>query len=149
MTANWCLVSATVAKVTIVITCCTMKIVYKIWTTISHFDVRKPCTTTSESPVITHFPVNLTVWYCGVSANYPGGCMSATSVIRWTWRWHPCTSGPLETEPSRADSAITVIVVKRVRNLSVSSVQTPIILAFWDKKENCWIKKNFKKSLHS
>ena len=110
---------------------CTTKIVHIIWTTICHIDVCWPFTA-AWCPVETHLPADLTVCYCGVSTIQPGGCMSSTSVIRWTWSWQSCASWTLETKPTRSNSTVTITVVRSVvRNLSVSVVKTSVILTFW------------------
>ena len=121
------LVSATITERT---SRCTTKIVHIIWTTISHFDVCWPLTA-AWCPVKTHLPADLTVCYCGVSTIQPAGCISVTSMGRWTWSWHSCACGPFETEPSRSDSIVTITVVIMVRNLSVTAVKTCVILTFW------------------
>ena len=108
---------------------CTTKIVHIIWTTISHFDVCWP-ETAATTPVKTHLPADLTVCYCGVSTIQPGGCMSSTSVIRWTWSWHSCAGWPLKTKPARSDSLVT-ITPTGVRNLSGITVKASVILTFW------------------
>ena len=108
---------------------CTTKIVHIIWTTISHIDVCWPFTA-AWCPVKTHRPGDLTICYCGVSTIQPAGCMSATSVIRWTWSWHSCAGGPLETKPTRSDSTVT-ITATGVRNLSGITVKASVILTFW------------------
>ena len=113
---------------------CTTKIVHIIWTTISHFDVCCPIT----APIIimkTHRPADLTICYCRVSNSQPAGCDSATSVFRWTGSWHSCTSGPLETEPTRSDSLVTIKATSG-RNLSGIIVQASVILTFWYRKKN-------------
>ena len=126
------LVSATITEST---NRCTTKIVHIIWTTISHIDVCWPFTA-AWCPVKTNLPADLTVCYCGVSTIQPGGCMSATSSIRWTWSWHSCAGWPLETKPTRSDSTVTITVVRSVvRNLSVSVVKTTVILTFWHRKK--------------
>ena len=124
-------VSATITEIT---NRCTIKIVHIIWTTISHFDV---CWRITAVTIImkTHSPADLTVRYCGVSTIQPAGCISATSVYRWTWSWHSCASWPLETEPSRSDCTVTITVISRVRNLSVTAVKTSVILTFWYRKK--------------
>ena len=122
------LVSATITEST---SRCTTKIVQIIWTTICHIDVCWPVTA-AWRPVKTHLPADLTVCYCGVSTIQPGGCMSSTSVIRWTWSWQSCASWTLETKPTRSNSTVTITVVRSVvRNLSVSVVKTSVILTFW------------------
>ena len=122
------LVSATITEST---SRCTTKIVQIIWTTICHIDVCWPVTA-AWCPVKTHLPADLTVCYCGVSTIQPGGCMSSTSVIRWTWSWQSCASWTLETKPTRSNSTVTITVVRSgVRNLSVSVVKTSVILTFW------------------
>ena len=128
------LVSATITQITIR---CTTKIVHIIWTTISHFDVcwRNTAVTTI---VKTHLPADLTVCYCGVSTIHPAGCTSATSGNRWAWSWHSCAGWPLETEPSRSNPLVTIIVPTRVRNLSISAVKTCVILTFWYRKKCKW-----------
>ena len=123
-----CLVSATITEITT--SRCTTKKVHIICTTISHIDVCWPETAVT-TPVKTHRPADLTICYCGVSTIQPAGCISATSVCRWTWSWHSCTGGPLKTKPTRSESTVTIIVVRSVRNLSVSVVKTCVILAFW------------------
>ena len=129
------LVSATITEST---SRCTTKIVHIIWTTISHIDVCWPFTA-AWCPVETHLPANLTVCYCRVSTIQPGECMSATSAIRWTWSWHSCTGWPLETKPTRSDSTVTITVVRSVVcNLSVSVVETSVILTFWHRKKRKW-----------
>ena len=124
------LVSATITEITIR---CTTKIVHIIWTTVSHIDVCWPATAVT-TPVKTRSPADLTVCYCGVSTIQPGGCMSATSVCRWTWRWHSYACWPLETKPARSDSTVTITVVSSVGNLSVTAVKTCVILTFWYRK---------------
>ena len=99
------LVSATITETT---SRCTTKIVHIIWTTISHFDVCWPFTA-AWCPVKTHLPADLTVCYCGVSTIQPAGCISAASVIRWTWSWHSCTGWPFKTKPTRSDSIVTIM----------------------------------------
>ena len=122
------LVSATITEST---SRCTTKIVQIIWTTICHIDVCWPVTA-AWCPVKTHLPADLIVCYCGVSTIQPGGCMSSTSVIRWTWSWQSCASWTLETKPTRSNSTVTITVVRSVvRNLSVSVVKTSVILTFW------------------
>ena len=122
------LVSATITEITIR---CTTKIVHIIWTTICHIDVCWPFTA-AWCPVETHLPADLTVCYGGVSTIQPGGCMSSTSVIRWTWSWQSCAGWTLETKPTRSNSTVTITVVRSgVRNLSVSVVKTSVILTFW------------------
>ena len=106
----------------------TIKIVHIIWTTISHFDVCWPIT--AVTPVKTHRPADLTFCYCGVSTIQPAGCMSATSVYRWTWSWHSCAGRPLETKPTRSDSIVT-ITATGVRNLSGITVKASVTLTFW------------------
>ena len=131
-TCTFFLVSATITEIAIR---CTTKIVHIIWTTISHFDVCWPLTAAIITPVETHLPADLTVCYCGVPTIQPGGCSSATSVIRWTWSWHSCAGWPLKAKPARSDSPITVTVVSSVRNLSVTAVKTCVILTFWYRKK--------------
>ena len=121
------LVSATITEIT---NRCTTKIVHIIWTTISDIDNCWPFTAAC-CPVETNVPADLTVCYCGMSTIQPGGCMSAASVIRWTWSWHSCAGWPLKTKPTRSDSTVTIIVVSSVRNLSVTAVKTCVILTFW------------------
>ena len=125
------LVSATITERT---SRCTTKIVHIIWTTISHFDVCWPFKA-AWCPVETHLPADLTVCYCGVSTIQPAGCISVTSMGRWTWSWHSCACGPFETEPSRSDCTVTITVVITVRNLSVTAVKTSVILTFWYRKK--------------
>ena len=120
------LVSATITETT---TRCTTKIVHIIWTTISHFDVCWPDTAVLTI-VKTHRPADLTICYCGVSTIQPSGCISATSVGRWTWSCHSCTCWALKTKPSRTNSIVTTHVTV-TRYHSVSSVKAPIISAFW------------------
>ena len=120
------LISATITEMT---TRCTTKIVHIIWTTISHFDGCWPFTA-AWCPVKTHLPADLTVCCCWVSTIQPGGCISATSVIRWTWGWHSCAGWPLETKPARSDSTVT-ITATGVRNLSGITVKDSVILTFW------------------
>ena len=127
------LVSATITEIAITIRC-TTKIVQIIWTTISHTDVCWPITAVA-SPVKTHLPADLTIRYCGVSNSQPARCTCVTSVCRWTWSWHSCTGGPLKTKPTRSDSIVTIIAACRVRNLSVSTVKTSVILTFWYRKK--------------
>ena len=112
---------------------CTIKIVHIIRTTISHFDVCWPSTAVSQQ-MKTHRPADLTVCYCWVTTIQPAGYMSATSVFRWTRSWHSCAGGSLKTKPSRSDCTVTITVVIRVRNLSVTAVKTSVILTFWYKK---------------
>ena len=112
----------------------TVKIVHIIRTTISHFDVCWPFTA-AWCPVETHLPADLTVCYCGVSTIQPAGCISAASVIWWTWSWHSCAGWPLKTKPARSDSAVTITVVSSVRNLSATAVNTCVILTFWYRKK--------------
>ena len=131
-TCTMSLVSATITEMTT--RRYTTKIVHIIWTTISHFNVCWPLTA-AWCPVETHLPADLTVCYCGVSTIQPASCTCATSVIRLTWSWHSCACGPFETEPSRSDSTVTIIVVIRVRNLSVTAVKTSVILTFWYRKK--------------
>ena len=119
-------VSATITEIT---SRCTTKIVHIIWTTISHFDVCWPITAVLAI-VKTHRPADLTVCYRGVSTIQPAGSSSATSVIWWTWSWHSCTGGPLETKPTRSDSTVT-ITATGVRNLSGITVKASVILTFW------------------
>ena len=119
-------VSATITEIT---SRCTTKIVHIIWTTISHFDVCWPITA-APTPVKTHLPADLTICYCRVSTIQPAGCISATSVIRWTWSWHSCTGWPLETKPTRSDSPVT-ITATQVGNLSGIIVKASVILTFW------------------
>ena len=127
---HFCLVSATVTEIT---SRCTTKIVHIIWTTISNFDVCWPATAVTI-PVKTHRPGDLTVRCCGVSTIHPTGCVSVTSVGRWTWSWHSCAGWTLETEPSRADPVITISVGISISSLPVSIDQTPVILTFWHKR---------------
>ena len=100
---TFCLVSSTITERT---SRCTTKIIHKIWTTISHFDVCWPFTA-AWCPVKTHLPADLTVCYSGVNSINPGGCVGITPVIRWTRSWHSCPSGPLKTEPSWSKSTVT------------------------------------------
>ena len=127
------LVSATITE-TASTSRCTIKTVNIIWTTISHFDVCGPFTAVTN-PVKTHLPADLTVCYCGMSTIQPAGCISATSVCRWTWSWHSCACWALKTKPARSESTVTIIVVRRVRNLSVTAVKTSVILTFWYRKK--------------
>ena len=127
------LVSATITEIAMT-TRCTTKIVHIIWTTISHFDVCWPITAVT-TPVKTRSPADLTVGYCRVSTIQPAGCISFTSMGRWTWSWHSCACGPFETEPSRSDCTVTITVVLRVRNLPVTAVKTSVILTFWYRKK--------------
>ena len=120
------LVSATITERT---SRCTTKIVNIIWTTIPHFDVCWPFTA-AWCPVETHRPVDLTVCYCGVSTIQPAGCISAASVIWWTWSWHSCAGWPLKTKPARSDSIVTMTPTG-VRNLSGITVKASVILTFW------------------
>ena len=122
---TFCSVSSTITERT---SRCTTQIVHKIWTTISHFDVCWPVTA-AWCPVKTRLPAVLTVCYSGVTSIYPGGCVDITPVIRWTRTWHSCASGPHETEPSRSNSIVTGMVVILVRYLSVSCIETHLILA--------------------
>ena len=126
------LVSATITETTSI--CRTTKIIHKIRTTISHSDVCWPLTAAWINPVKTHLPADLTVCYCRVSTIQPASCMSATSVCRWTWSWHSCAGGPLETKPTRSDSIVT-IKATRVRNLSGITVKASVILTFWYSKK--------------
>ena len=123
------LVSATITEPT---TRCTSKIVHIIWTTISHFDVGW-ILAAAWCPVKTHRSGDLTVCYCWVSTIQPAGCISATSVFRWTWRWHHFAGGPFETKPTRSDSLVTMAVLT-VRNLSVSFIKNSVIVTFWYRK---------------
>ena len=113
----------------------TTKIVHIIWTTISQFDVCWPFTA-AWCPVETHLPADLTVCYCRMSTIQPAGCVSATSVIRWTWSCHSWAGGPLETKPTRSDSTVTINGATRVRNLSGITVKASVILTFWYIKKN-------------
>ena len=123
--------SATVTEIALT-TRCTTKIVHIIWTTISHYDVSCPVTAVTI-PVKTHRPADPTVCYCWVSTIQPAGCISATSVFRWTWRWHHFAGGPFETKPTRSDSLVTMAVLT-VRNLSVSFIKNSVIVTFWYRK---------------
>ena len=123
------LVSATITEIT---SRCTTKMVHIIWATICHLDVCWP-TTAVWFPVKTHRSGYLTVCYCGVSTIQPAGCTCATSVCRWTWRWHHFAGGPFETKPTRSDSPVTMVVLT-VRNLSVSVIKSSVILTFWYRK---------------
>ena len=122
------LVSATITE-TASTPRCTIKVVHIIWTTISHFDVCWPETAVT-TPVKTHLPADLTVCYCGVSTIQPAGCISAASVIWWTWSWHSCAGWPLKTKPTRSDSIVTMTPTG-VRNLSGITVKASVILTFW------------------
>ena len=124
------LISAAITEIT---NRCTTNIVHIIWTTISHFDVCWPIT--AVIPAKTHLPADLTVHYCGVSTVQPGGCLSAASVFRWTWSWQSCAGWPLKTKPTRSNTSVTIMVVNRVSNLSVSVVKTCVILTFWYRKK--------------
>ena len=128
------LVSATITEIAIAIIWCTVEIVHIIWTTISHFDVCWPLTA-ATTPVKTHCPGDLTVCYCGVSTIQPSSCISATSAYRWTRSWHSCAGGPLKTKPTRSYSIVTIIAAGSVRNLSVTTVKTAVILTFWYTKK--------------
>ena len=121
-------VSATITEMALTPRC-TIKIVHIIRTTISHFDVCWPITAVTII-MKTHRPADLTVCYCGVSTIQPAGCISATSVKRWTWSWHSCAGRPLKTKPARSDSIVTIIAT-RVRNLSGKTVKASVILTFW------------------
>ena len=114
---------------------CTTKIIHKIWTTISHFNVCWPFTA-AWCLERTHLPADLTVCYSGVNSINPGGCVGITPVIRWTRSWYFCASGPLKTEPSRSNSIVTGMVVIWVRYLSVSCIETHVVLAFCSQKKN-------------
>ena len=120
------LVSATVTEIT---SRCTTKVVHIIWTTISHFDVSWPITAVTTIMKI-HRPGDLTVCYCRVSTIHSTGYNSVTPKGRWTWSWHSCTGGPLETKPTRSDSTVT-ITATGVRNLSGITVKASVILTFW------------------
>ena len=128
------LVSATITETT---SRCTIKIVHIIWTAISHFDVCWPVTAITI-PVKAHLPASPTVCYCWVSTIQPAGCMSATSVCRWTWSWHSCACWALKTKPTRSESTVTTMV-RSVRNLSVTAVKTSVILTFWYRKKKITI----------
>ena len=125
-----CLISTTITAIT---NRYLIKIVHIKWTTVSHFDVCWPITAVTII-MKTHRPGDLTVCYCRVSTTQPGWQMSATSIMRRTWSWHSCTSGPFETEPPRSDSTVTILVVNSVRDLSVTAVKTCVILTFWNRK---------------
>ena len=127
-----CLISTTITAIT---NRYMIKIVHIIWTTVSHFDVCWPITAVTTM-MKTHLPADLTVCYCRVSTIQPGGQISAASLIRWTWSWHSCAGWPLKTEPSRSDSSVTITVVIRVCNLSVSIIKTCVILTCWYIKNN-------------
>ena len=122
-----CLIGTTITAIT---NRYVIKIVHIIWTTVSHFDVCWPITAVTTM-MKTHLPADLTVCYCRVSTIQPGGQISAASVIRWTWSWHSCAGWPLKTELPRSDSSVTITVVIRVCNLSVSIIKT-----------TCWYIKN-------
>ena len=127
-----CLVSATVTEITSTARC-TTKIVHVIWTTISHFDtccVIIAVVTTSK----IHLPGDLTVRYWGMSSTYPARIIGTTPIGRWTWCCHSCAGRPLETEPSRTKTAITIRVVPAIRSPSASAVETPVVLTFWHKR---------------
>ena len=126
-------VCPTVAEIAMAIVWCTMQIVHIIWTTISHFDFCWPITA-FIIPMKTHLPADLTVCYCGVSTIHPSGCISATSVHRWTWSWHSYACCALKTKPTRSDSSVTGIVVFTVRNLSVTALKSSVFLTFWYRK---------------
>ena len=128
-------VSATITEIAMAIVWCSMEIVHIIWTTISHFDVCWPETAVTTK-MKTHRPADLTVCYCRVSTIQPSGCISATSVCRWTGSCHSCAGWPLETKPTRSDSTVTIISVTRVRNLSGITVKASVILTFWYIKNN-------------
>ena len=123
-----CLVRATVPGIT---SRCTIKIVHVIRTTISHFDASWVITAIVTA-VKTHRPGDLTVCYCGVSTIWPAGIIGTTPSVRYTWCCHSCAGRPLETEPSRAETVITVIAVA-IRRPSGSAVETPVVLTFWHK----------------
>ena len=125
-----CTVFSDSARVTESTCRCTIKIVHIIWTTICHFDVCWPVTAVT-TPVKTHRPADLTICYCWVSTIHPSGCISATFVFRWTWSWHSCTGGPLETKPARSDWTVTIIEATGVRNLSGITVKACVIPTFW------------------
>ena len=59
--------------------------------------------------------------------------MGTTTSVRWTC-CHSCAGRPLETEPSRAKTAITIIVVPVIWSPSASAVETPVVLTFWHKR---------------
>ena len=127
-------VGTTVTKIALAIIGCTAEIVHIIWTTISHSDGWWPGTA-SWTPVPTHRSANLTVCYCGVSTSHPARYISIAFECRWTWSWHPCAGRPLETEPSRAESIITLITYSGISNLPVSAVENSVILTFCHKRK--------------
>ena len=128
-----CTLFSVSATITDIAPRCTTKMVYIIKTTVYHFDV---CWIFTAVTIImkTHRPADLTICYCRVSTIQPAGCKSATSVFRWTGSWHSCSGVPLETEPTRSDSAVTIIDTS-VRNLSGIIVKASVILTFWYRKK--------------
>ena len=143
-----CSVGTTVTKIALAIIGCTAKIVHIIWATISHSDGWWPFTA-SWKPVPTYRSANLTVCYCGVSTIHPAGYISIAFVFRWTWSRHSCAGRSLETEPSRAESIITLIPDSVITDLPVSTVENSVILTFCRKKEkdNWCYDINFEKAL--
>ena len=56
--------------------------------------------------------------------------MCTTASVRCTWCCHSCAGRPLETEPSGAKTAITIIVVP-IRSPSSSTAETSVVPTFW------------------
>ena len=65
--------------------------------------------------------------------------MGTTPIVRCTWCCHSCAGRPLETEPSGAKTAITIIIIivvvaPIIRSPSASAVENPVVLTFWHKR---------------
>ena len=126
---TFCLVSSTITERT---SRWTTAIIHKIWTTISHFDVCWPFTA-AWFPVKTDLPADLTVCYSGVNS------IHESRLLR---RYHTCHKVDTKVgilvpaDPSKRNhpkSTVTGMVVIWVRYLSVSCIETHVILAFCSK----------------
>ena len=120
-----CLVTAAVAEVT---KRCPMQVINIIRSTISNTDFRGPITAAVD-PVKTHPSINLFTRNVWMATTQPAWCMSTTPVFGWTCRSHSCSCGAFKSEPPRMKPTVTLNSIS-VGHLSVSSVQTCIVLAF-------------------
>ena len=85
--------------------------------------------TTIVDPVKTHPSINLFTRNVWIATTQPAWCMSTTLVFGWTCRSHSCSCGAFKSEPPRMKPTVTLNSIS-VGHLSVSSVQTCIVLTF-------------------
>ena len=128
---TWCLVTTTVSEITA--SRCTTKIVHIEGSTVPYFDVSGPVTAVF-TPMKTHPPGYLAFRHWRVATIQPAGCSSVTPESGRTCGWHSWPGWPFEPEPAGTKSSVAIIVNISVRDLSVSAIETLVILAFWKTK---------------